>query len=315
MTGLRGIIPYLPTPLCASPSGSGAGARVDAQAVSRVVFHVLRAGVDGLSPLGSTGEVMYLTPEQRVDMVHATVAASRDFARAQGTSPVPVIAGVAAFSIEGIRQQIVHYEAAGAAGFVVIMQRYFPLTDAEQYAFYAAAAQATDLPIVVYSNPLLGATITPDLAERLTAIPNVRYIKDASGKTGTLLSIQNRVGDRFGIFAASAHIPAAVFELGGIGWMAGPACVAPHAAVALWRSWGRRDRSRMWQIQRAMWPLNEMFSQYSAAAFIKFALNEQELHVGVPCPPQSAISGTAAESVRARLKAVARDLNELSLTL
>ncbi|GAA2183967.1 dihydrodipicolinate synthase family protein [Brooklawnia cerclae] len=287
---LAGIVPYVPTPINAS--------HVDAASVRRLVEHLLAEGVTGISPLGSTGEVMYLTPEQRLEMVQAVVAAV--------AGRVPVVVGVAAFSSEDVTAQIRRYEDAGADAFVVILQRYFPLTADEQYAFFASAAQATDAPIVVYSNPLLGADITADLAVRLSGIDNIRYLKDASGNTGRLYSVIGRVGSAMSVFAASAHVPALVFQIGGVGWMSGPACVAPRASVALYDSWKAGDLDRMWRIQRALWPLNELFGRYSAAAFIKFALNAQGFDVGEPCPPK----GPLPPSVGERFSEVMRGIDE-----
>jgi hypothetical protein len=70
--------------------------------------------------------------------------------------------------------------------------------------------------------------------ERLAQIENIRYIKDASSDTGRLLTIMNTVGERIRVFSASAHIPACVMLIGGVGWMAGPACVVPRQSVRLY---------------------------------------------------------------------------------
>ncbi len=290
-----GIVPYLPTPL--------RDGTINRECVTRLVDDLISAGVEGLAPLGSTGEVMYLDSRQRFDMVDAVVKAA--------AGRVPVIAGVADFSTRGIRQQIGELEAAGVDGFVIILQRYFPLTKEQQYSFYSAAAAATELPVVIYSNSLLGDDISVDLAERLAGIPNVRYLKDASSNTGKLFSILERTGKELDVFAASAHVPAFVFELGGVGWMAGPACIAPKAAVAMWRAWLNGDRSRMWSLQDALWPLNEMFQKHSAARFIKFALSQQGYDVGDPCLPQEPINGVEAKEVSARLTSVCEKINNL----
>jgi 4-hydroxy-tetrahydrodipicolinate synthase len=69
---------------------------------------------------------------------------------------------------------------------------------------------------------------------RFGAHPRIRYIKDASTNTGRLLSIMNRCGESLRVFAASAHIPTCVMLIGGVGWMAGPACVVPRQSVRLY---------------------------------------------------------------------------------
>ena len=88
---------------------------------------------------------------------------------------------------------------------------------------------------MIYTNPQFQRSdLTLDVVARLAEHPRIRYIKDASTNTGRLLSIINRCGSELQVFAASAHIPAAVMLIGGVGWMAGPACVAPKQSVELY---------------------------------------------------------------------------------
>ena len=63
-------------------------------------------------------------------------------------------------------------------------------------------------PLVLYTSPgLLGGDLSIDVVERLSRLPNIQYIKDASANTGRLLTLLNRVGDRLKVFSASAHVP------------------------------------------------------------------------------------------------------------
>ncbi len=89
-------------------------------------------------------------------------------------------------------------------------------------SYFRAIADAVELPVVIYTNPQFQrADLTLDVIARLAAHPRINYIKDASTNTGRLLSIMNRCGDSIKVFSASAHIPAAVMLIGGVGWMAG----------------------------------------------------------------------------------------------
>jgi 4-hydroxy-tetrahydrodipicolinate synthase len=88
---------------------------------------------------------------------------------------------------------------------------------------------------VIYTNPQFQRSdLSLDCIARLSAHPRIQYIKDASTNTGRLLSIINRCGEAIGVFSASAHIPAAVMLIGGVGWMAGPACIIPRQSVELY---------------------------------------------------------------------------------
>src|SRR5437763_1145004 len=123
----------------------------------------------------------------------------------------------------------------GASGILAIMEAYFPVADPQVECYFRAIADAVEIPVVIYTNPQFQRSdLTLDVIERLAAHPRIGYIKDASTNTGRLLSILNRCGGNIKVFSASAHIPTAVMLIGGVGWMAGPACIIPRQSVALY---------------------------------------------------------------------------------
>jgi 4-hydroxy-tetrahydrodipicolinate synthase len=284
---LRGVIPYLVTPVD-QPSG-----RLRERELGRLVEHLLAGGVQGLSPLGSTGEFASLPAGLRLATVRAVVAAA--------AGAVPVVPGVAAAGTADAIAQATAYLEAGASAIVLILQPYLPLSEAEIVDYYRGVAEAVDCPIVLYENPLLGTQLSLAALEDLAALPSVRYLKDASPNTGRLLSVSNRLGDRLGLFAASAHVPLFVLELGGKGWMAGPACVAPLLSVELLRLWESGEREAAWSLQRRLWRLNELFQRYSLAPCVKAALEELGFRVGAPLHPQRALHGAALDEIRGAL--------------
>jgi 4-hydroxy-tetrahydrodipicolinate synthase len=135
-------------------------------------------------------------------------------------------------------------------------------------------------------------------------VPNIRYIKDASSNTGRLLSIINQVEGRMKVFSASAHIPACVMLIGGVGWMAGPACVAPRQSVQLYELCRRGDWRAAMELQRPLWTLNQAFAKYNLAACIKGGLKLQGYAVGAPLPPQAPLSPQGIEEVKRALTAI-----------
>ncbi|MEZ5658073.1 MAG: dihydrodipicolinate synthase family protein [Burkholderiaceae bacterium] len=182
---------------------------------------------------------------------------------------------------------------------------YFPLDDAAVCAYFEAIADATELPVVLYTNPnFQRADLSLPAISRLAERPNIRYIKDASSNTGRLLSIMARCGDRLQVFSASAHIPACVMLIGGVGWMAGPACVAARQSVALYERCRAGDWAGAMQLQRPLWGLNQAFARHNLAACIKGALVMQGYAVGDPIAPQAALSEAGRAEVRAALTAI-----------
>ena len=155
---------------------------------------------------------------------------------------------------------------------------------------------------MIYTNPnFQRSDLSLSVIDRLSRIPNIGYIKDASFNTGRLLSILNRVEGRMAVFAASAHIPACVMLIGGKGWMAGPACIVPRHSVELYERCRRGDWLSAMELQRKLWRINEAFARYNLAACIKGALELQGYAVGVPIPPQAPLPLEGINEVRLAL--------------
>jgi 4-hydroxy-tetrahydrodipicolinate synthase len=159
---------------------------------------------------------------------------------------------------------------------------------------------------VLYTNPQFQRSdLTLETIASLSAHPRIRYIKDASTNTGRLLSIMNRCGDTIRVFSASAHIPACVMLIGGVGWMAGPACVIPRQSVRLYDLCGAGRWDEALALQRKLWRVNEAFARFNLAACIKAGLAAQGYAVGDPIPPQAALTPEERRIVEATLEEVA----------
>jgi 4-hydroxy-tetrahydrodipicolinate synthase len=287
MTDFHGVFPYLVSPIDASGG-------VLTEVLARLCSDLIDAGVHGLTPLGSTGEFAYLDRTQRETVVKTTIDATR--------GRVPVIAGVASTATADAVEQAKTYRGFGADGILAILEAYFPLKDAQVESYFRAIADAVDVPVVLYTNPQFQRSdLSLDVIARLAEHPRIRYIKDASTNTGRLLSIMHRCGDRLGVFSASAHIPAAVMLIGGVGWMAGPACIIPRESVALYDLCRAGRWAEALALQRKLWRINEAFARYNLAACIKAALELQGYSVGEPVPPQAALTTDERRVVEAML--------------
>jgi 4-hydroxy-tetrahydrodipicolinate synthase len=270
--------------------------------LGRLVDDLIAAGVHGLTPLGSTGEFAYLNNDQRTAVVRISIDAA--------AGRVPVIAGVAATATSDAVMQARLYASLGADGILAILESYFPLKDTQVEEYFRAIADAVDIPIVLYTNPNFQRTdLTLDVIARLAEHPRISYIKDASTNTGRLLSIMNRC-ERLKVFSASAHIPAAVMLIGGVGWMAGPACIIPRQSVRLY-DLGRTGRwAEAMELQRKLWRINEAFARFNLAACIKAALQHQGYDVGDPVPPQRPLGADERRIVAAVLD----EMNNLAVS-
>ena len=289
MSEFHGVFPYLVSPV-------DAAGRIKTAVVGRLVGDLIAAGVHGLTPLGSTGEFAYLSNDQRAAMVRATVEAA--------AGRVPVVAGVAATATADAVAQARRYQELGADGILAILESYFPLSEPQVESYFRAVADAVDVPVVIYTNPQFQRTdLTLDVIARLSEHSRIGYIKDASTNTGRLLSIMNRCAG-LQVFSASAHIPACVMLIGGVGWMAGPACVIPRQSVKLYELCRGGRWAEAMDLQRRLWRINEIFARFNLAACIKAALEIQGYAVGDPVAPQRPLGEEERGIVAAALEEV-----------
>lgn len=286
MSNFHGVFPYLVSPI--DKSG-----RILTDVLGELTSDLINAGVHGLTPLGSTGEFAYLSRLQREAVVQATIEATN--------KRVPVIVGVASTSTQDAVEQAKRWQRLGADGILAILEAYFPLKDTQIESYFLAIADAVDIPVVLYTNPQFQRSdLTLKVIARLAEHPRIQYIKDASTNTGRLLSIMNHA-PRMKVFSASAHIPAAVMLIGGVGWMAGPACIIPRESVRLYDLCRAGNWTEALRLQHELWRINEAFARFNLAACIKAGLQIQGYAVGDPVPPQAALTDAERAQVEAIL--------------
>jgi len=281
---LAGIFPYLVTPL----DGKG---RLKENVLADLVEHLIRKGVHGLTPLGSTGEGAYLDWPTKKRVVEVVVKAAG--------GRVPVVAGVNNLTTHGAIFDASETERIGVDGILVVLPTYFPVIEEQVVAHFRAVARAVSCSITLYTNPKFAKwDFTVNTLKELAQEANIGYLKDASGNIGKLMSIITALGDRFGIFSASAHVPLFVFMLGGVGWMAGPACLIPEQSITLYEAAREKRWDEALALQKKLWPLNVAFQRYSLAACVKAGLEMQGFAVGPPLPPQKQLDRQGRKVVR-----------------
>ena len=219
---------------------------------------------------------------------------------------MPVIAGVAATTTWDAVAQARRWAELGADGILAVLEAYFPVPDSAIVDYFTAIADATDLPVTLYTNPnFQRVDLTIDIIDQLSHHPNICFVKDASTNTGRLLSMLNRTEGRIGVFAASSHITAAVMLIGGRGWLAGPSCIVPRQSVRLYELCEAGKWDEAMALQRDLWAVNQVFAQFNLAGAVKAGLRLQGFDFGDPAPPQVPLTNAQVEKVRQALAKVA----------
>ena len=233
MTDFHGVFPYLVSPI--DPAG-----KIRTDVLGRLCDDLIKAGVHGLTPLGSTGEFAYLD-SRAAHGGGADHDRSRKGPRARRSpaSPRP------RRRMRSRRRRRIRSSAPTASS--RSWKRIFRFAEAGRILFprHRRRGRYSRRDLHQSAIPALGSDARRDRAARRH--PRIGYIKDASTNTGRLLSIINRCGDNIRVFSASAHIPAAVMLIGGLGWMAGPACIIPRQSVELYDLCRPRAGTRRWR--------------------------------------------------------------------
>jgi 4-hydroxy-tetrahydrodipicolinate synthase len=279
MPELSGVFPYVVSPIDSSGT-------IKTRVLTKLCSDLINAGVHGLTPLGSTGEIAYLSDRQRLIVVEAVVEAA--------SGRVPVVPGVSATAVNDAIDKARQYERAGAAAIVAVLEAYFPLKEGEAERYFLAIADSVTVPVIVYTNPNFQRfTLSIDAIARLSRHANIIGIKEASSDTGRLLTIMNNCGSGLNVFAASSHIGVSVLLLGGKGLFAGPGCVIPRQLIAMYDLCQAGRWAEAANLQKRVWRFNELFAKYNLAACVKAALQFQGYDVGEPIPPQAPVSADA----------------------
>ena len=218
---------------------------------------------------------------------------------------VPVVAGVCNTSTHGAVYEAAETEKLGVDGILTVMPGYFPLNEEQVVAHFRAIAKAVSCPITLYTNPKFQTwDFTVEALGRLIEEPNIRYLKDASGNVGKIMSIVTTLGDRLKIFSDTSSVPLFMFLIGGVGWMSGPACVIPVQSIELYEAARQKRWDEAAELQKRQWPLNVAFQRFSLSACVKAGLEMQGFPVGPPLPPQKQLDAEGRRALEAILRSV-----------
>jgi len=156
--------------------------------LAKLVAHQIRGGINGLVPVGTTGESPTVSTEEHLDIIRATI----EFARGR----VPVIAGTGSNSTHEAVELTKLSHQAGADAMLVVAPYYNKPSPEGVFRHYAALAEVTDRPIILYSIPgRCGIEISVPVVERLRAkYPHVRTIKEAGGSVDRVDQLKQAMG-------------------------------------------------------------------------------------------------------------------------
>lgn len=199
---------------------------LDEAAVRRLARRQIDAGIHFLVPCGTTGETPTLTPAERIRVVEIVV----DEARGR----VPVLAGAGGYNTHEVIEAALAMARAGADGILSVAPYYSKPTQEGLFQHYQAIAHAVPLPIVVYNVPgRTGCNVEVGTIARLTAIPNIAGVKEASGNVTQMCELCRAVPPGFLVLAGDDALTLPVMAIGGRGIISVAANEVPAQMVRM----------------------------------------------------------------------------------
>ncbi len=183
---------------------------VDVEALRRLVEFQLRGGIDFLVPCGTTGETPALEHEEYVGILRVVAE--------QVGHKIPVIAGVGGNNTKKVCALAAEVETLGVDGILSVAPYYNKPTQEGLFQHFAAVAEATKLPVILYNVPgRTSSNLEPATVERLTAIENIIGIKEASGSVTQQMEVLSRVPATFRVLSGDDAFTFPLMALGGAG--------------------------------------------------------------------------------------------------
>ena len=184
--------------------------QVDEAAVRRLARRQIDAGIHFLVPCGTTGESPTLTEDERVRVVELIVD------EAKGV--VPVLAGAGGYDTKEVIHSALRMQRAGAQGILSVTPYYNKPTPEGLFQHYRAIAEAVPLPIIVYNVPgRTGCNVDVATLVRLSAIPNIAGVKEASGNMSQMTEVCRAVPNDFIVLSGDDALTLPLMAVGGRG--------------------------------------------------------------------------------------------------
>ncbi len=217
----RGVLPAITTKMTPDQEVDLAGVKAD------VAFQIA-AGVDGIIVCGSLGEASSLVAAEKLTIGQAAIE--------EAAGRVPVIMTIAEDSTRAGAALAREAEKIGIKGLMVLPAMRYLADDREVMTHYRAIAAASNLPIILYNNPLAyGIDISTAMFKAMADEPKFVAIKESTGDTRRINETLNALGDRYQLLTGVDDLALESLILGCVGWIAGLVVAFPRETVAIYK--------------------------------------------------------------------------------
>ena len=256
----QGVFPALLTPFTENDE-------LDLDMFEKNLHAQIDAGIDGIILGGTLGEASILTTAEKEKLVK--------FAVEKLAGKMPVIINIAEGSTREALQQAAYAKAWGASGLMLLPPMRYKSDHRETVAYFTTIANATDLPIMIYNNPVdYKIEVTLDMFAELVNCPNIQAVKESTRDVTNVTRLKNKFGDRIKILCGVDTLALEEICLGADGWVAGLVDAFPHETVAIYKLAKAGRIKEATEIYRWFMPLLELDIHPKLVQYIKLAATE-----------------------------------------
>jgi len=242
------------------------------------------AGIDGIILGGTLGESSVLTTDEKEKLVK--------FAIDKVAGKIPVILNIAEGSTREALQQAEYAKTWGAQGLMALPPMRYKSDHRETVQWFKTIANGTDLPIIIYNNPIDYKTlITLEMFDELTESKNIQAVKESTRDVTNVTRMRNRFGNRYKILCGVDPLAMEELCLGADGWVAGLVCAFPKETVAIYRLVKAGRITEATKIYRWFMPLLELDIHPKLVQYIKLAEKQEGIGSEAVRAPRLVLEG------------------------
>jgi len=261
---------------------------------SNIDFQI-EQGVDGIVPVGTTGESATLSEEEHKKVIEISID--------QVNGRILVLAGTGSNNTSEAIDYTKHAKDAGADAALMITPYYNKPTQEGIYQHYKKVAEEVDIPIILYTVPSRTmVNIEPETTKRLSEISNIIGIKDASGNLNQVSREIMLCGDDFAVLSGDDSLNLPLISLGGRGAISVASNIVPREMGDLVRSALNGNLERARELHYKLYPLCKILFIETNPAPVKAAMNMIGLSAGDPRLPLVSVRKESEEKIRSVLK-------------
>jgi 4-hydroxy-tetrahydrodipicolinate synthase len=266
--------------------------RVDEDGLRENVKFQIKNGINGLVPVGSTGECSTLSYEEHNRVIEIVVDAAK--------GKVPVLAGTGSNSTWEAIMLTKHAKEVGADGALLVVPYYNKPTQAGLYAHFKKLAEEVDIPQVIYNIPSRTVVnMLPETMAKLAKLKNIVGVKEASGDIKQVAKIIELTrGEDFSVISGNDSDTLAIMKLGGVGVISVASNIVPDKVVKIVESFRSGDVKTAEKIDRELSPLYKALFIETNPGPVKMAMNWMGMAAGGPRLPLVELEPENQEKLR-----------------